>query len=99
MRNPSGAVHGGVIAEVISMTINALAWYCAGQRQNPAISIQLSYPRPGILGETIFVRATAIHAGRTIAYTDATAWQNDREDKPFAIGTGVHYTAMALDED
>ncbi|MBR1780947.1 MAG: PaaI family thioesterase [Oscillospiraceae bacterium] len=99
MRNPGGAVHGGVIAEIISMAVNALAWYCAGQRHNPAISIQLSYPRPGLIGPEIFVRATAIHAGRTIAYTEAAAWQQDREDRPFAVGTGVHYIAMALDED
>lgn len=99
MRNPGGAVHGGVIAEAISMTINALAWYYAGMKQNPAISIQLSYPRPAVLGQKIYVRATAIHAGKNMAYVGALAWQNGREDKPFATGTGVHYTAAALDED
>lgn len=99
MRNPGGAVHGGVIAEAISMTVNALAWYYAGMKQNPAISIQLSYPRPAIIGEKIFVRATAIHAGKNMAYVGALAWQKDREDKPFATGTGVHYTAAALEED
>lgn len=99
MRNPGGAVHGGVIAEAISMTINALAWYYAGMKHNPAISIQLSYPRPALLGQRIYVRATAIHAGKNMAYVGALAWQNDREDKPFATGTGVHYTAAALDED
>jgi acyl-coenzyme A thioesterase PaaI-like protein len=99
MRNPGGAVHGGVIAEAISMTINALAWYYADKKQNPAISIQLSYPRPALIGKTIYVRATAIHAGKSMAYVGALAWQDDREDKPFATGTGVHYTAAAVDDD
>lgn len=99
MRNPGGAVHGGVIAEAISMAINALAWYYAGQKQNPAVSIQLSYPRPAIIGKEIFVRATAIHAGKNMAYVGAIAWQDDHEDKPFATGTGVHYTAAAIDDD
>ena len=99
MRNPGGAVHGGVIAEAISMTVNALAWYYAGKKHNPAISIQLSYPRPAMVGQPIFVRATAIHAGKNMAYVGALAWQGDREDKPFATGTGVHYTAAAVEED
>lgn len=99
MRNPGGAVHGGVIAEAISMTVNALAWYYAGRRHNPAISIQLSYPRPAIVGEKIFVRATAIHAGKNMAYVGALAWQAGRENTPFATGTGVHYTAAAVEED
>ena len=99
MRNPGGAVHGGVIAEAISMTVNALAWYYAGGKHNPAISIQLSYPRPAIVGQRIYVRATAIHAGKSMAYVGALAWQGDREDKPFATGTGVHYTAAAVDVD
>ena len=90
---------GGVIAEAISMAVNALAWYYAGQKQNPAISIQLSYPRPALVGHTIYVRATAIHAGKNMAYVGALAWQDDREDKPFATGTGVHYTAAAIDDD
>lgn len=98
MRNPGGAVHGGVIAEAISMAINALAWYYAGCRHNPAISIQLSYPRPAKIGEKIYVRATAISAGRSMAYVGASAWQGDNEEKPFATGTGVHYTAAATDE-
>ena len=71
----------------------------AGQKQNPAISIQLSYPRPALVGHTIYVRATAIHAGKNMAYVGALAWQDDREDKPFATGTGVHYTAAAIDDD
>lgn len=99
MRNPGGAVHGGVIAEAISMTINALAWYYAEQKQNPAVSIQISYPRPALIGHTIYVRATAIHAGKTMAYVGALAWQDDREGKPFATGTGVHYTAAAIEDD
>ena len=98
MRNPGGAVHGGVIAEAISMTVNALAWYYAGKKHNPAISLQLSYPRPAIVGKKIFVRATAIHAGKNMAYVGALAWQPGREDKPFATGTGVHYTAAAVEE-
>ena len=99
MRNPGGAVHGGVIAEAISMTINALAWYYAGQKQNPAVSIQLSYPRPAVIGKDIFVRATAIHAGKSMAYVGAIAWQDDKEDKPFATGTSVHYTAAAIEDE
>ena len=82
-----------------TLAVNALAWYCAGQKQNPAISIQLSYPRPALVGHTIYVRATAIHAGKNMAYVGALAWQDDREDKPFATGTGVHYTAAAIDDD
>lgn len=99
MRNQGGAVHGGVIAEAISITINALAWYYAGMRHNPVVSLQLSYPRPALMGQRMYVRATAIHAGKNMAYVGATAWQSDREDKPFATGTGVHYTAAAVDED
>lgn len=99
MRNQGGAVHGGIIAEAISLTINALAWYYAGMRHNPVVSLQLSYPRPALMGQRIFVRATAVHAGKNMAYISALAWQQDREDKPFATGTGVHYTAAALDED
>ena len=41
-----GAVHGGVIAEAISIAINALAWYYAGMRHNPVVSLQLSIPVP-----------------------------------------------------
>ena len=71
MRNPSGAIHGGVIAEAISMSINALAQY----------------------------QASAVHAGKNMAYVSARAWQEGRENKPFATGTGVHYTAAAVEED
>ena len=98
MRNPGGMLHGGVVAEAISMTVNALAWYYAGKKHNPAISLQLSYPRPAIVGEELYVRATAIHAGKNMAYVGAVAWQSDREDKPCATGTGVHYTAVAAEE-
>ena len=99
MCNQGGNIHGGVIAEAISMSVNALAWYYAGRKQNPCISLQLCYPRPGLAGERIYVRATAVHAGKNMAYVSAVAWQKGREDKPFATGTGVHYTAAALEED
>ncbi len=98
MSNPGGAVHGGVIAEAISISVNALACYYAGMKQNPCISLQLCYPRPGLIGERIYVRATAVHAGKNMAYVSAVAWQKGREDKPFATGTGVHYTAAAMEE-
>ena len=99
MRNPSGAIHGGVIAEAISMSINALAWYCAGMKQNPCVSLQLCYPRPGLMGQRIYVQASAVHAGKNMAYVSARAWQEGQENKPFATGTGVHYTAAAVEED
>ena len=99
MRNPSGAIHGGVIAEAISMSINALAWYCAGMKQNPCVSLQLCYPRPGLMGQRSYVQASAVHAGKNMAYVSARAWQEGRENKPFATGTGVHYTAAAVEED
>ncbi len=99
MRNPGGAVHGGVIAEALSMTMNALAWYYAGMKHNPAISIQISYPRPALVGQPMLVRATAVHAGKNMAYIAVQAWQGDREDKPFAAGSGVNYTAAAQEEE
>lgn len=92
MANPHGAIHGGIIATMLDTTMGALAYYMAGEKITPTITMKVDYVAPGLMDLPVHAGCKCTRCGGTMAYITCKAWQAD-EDKPFATADGVYYTA------
>lgn len=84
-RNPSGAVHGGVIfclADVMGgtacRTVDALP---------VTVSSTISYMRPMLGGEMIYAKADIVRRGRTTIFVDVRVLNDDMEETAMLQGT------------
>lgn len=84
-RNPSGAVHGGVIfciADVMGgtacRTVDALP---------VTVSSTISYMRPMIGGEVIYARADIVKRGKTTIFVDVRVFNDRMEETAMLQGT------------
>mgnify|MGYP002233644546 CR=1 FL=1 len=68
MRNPMGVMHGGAVAGALDITMGSLTFYCSGEFVTPTININVSYERPIATGKRLFVEATCLSCGKTMAY-------------------------------
>lgn len=89
MRNPEGAVHGGILATMfdnaMGMTASAL---CGGL--TPTVEMQVSYLDPVTPDKPVQVRVTLRRAGRTLVRLTAELWQVDPA-APAATATGTFF--------
>lgn len=92
MENPNGVLHGGLIATIMDNAMGILANYYGEERLTQTVSFQVSYLRPGILGEEVYVKARLTKRGKTMQYVSSEAWLAGKEDKLIATATGVYFT-------
>lgn len=94
MRNPMGAVHGGVVAILLD---NAMGINCACHcgMPTPTVSMTVNFALSVPLDATVVVRTRLTRMGRTVAYLTAEIFLPGDPDTVLATGTGVYYTANA----
>ena len=84
-RNPSGAVHGGVIfclADVMGGTA------CRTTDALPVtVSSTISYMRPMLGGEVIYARADVVKRGKTTLFVDVRVLNDKMEETAMLQGT------------
>lgn len=96
MRNPADVMHGGAVAGALDITMGSLTFYMAGEFLTPTINMNVSYERPVPLGRRLYVEATCLSCGKTMAYATAKAWIEGQEDKIVASAAGTYYTASGM---
>ena len=93
MRNPAGVMHGGAVAGAMDITMGSLTFYMSGENLTPTITMNVSYERPIPTGKRLFVEATCLSCGRTMAYASSRAWVEGAPEKIVASASGTYYTA------
>lgn len=96
MRNPAGVMHGGAVAGAMDITMGSLTFYMCGEFLTPTINMNVSYERPIPTGKRLFVEATCLSCGKTMAYATAQAWLEDHPEKIVASAAGTYYTASGV---
>lgn len=96
MRNPMGVMHGGAVAGAMDIAMGILTFYCSGEFITPTISMNVSYERPISTGKRLFVEATCLSCGRTMAYAAARGWLEGAPEKTVCSATGTYYTASGV---
>ena len=96
MRNPAGVMHGGAVAGVLDLTMGSLTFYMSGEYLTPTINMNVSYERPIATGKRLFVEATCLSCGRTMAYATARGWMEDAPEKTVCSAAGTYYTASGV---
>jgi len=64
MCNPTGRVHGGVLAAISDDIMGALTFINDPQGFNPAINLSIDFISSAKLGDTIVARASMVRAGQ-----------------------------------
>ena len=90
MRNPGGALHGGVIAAMIDTTMGSLSYYMSGEKLTPTITMKVDYVAPGRMEYPVYVGCKCTRCGGIMGYYTCKAWQVD-EDKPIVTADGVYF--------
>ena len=87
-RNPTGAIHGGILGTMIDTSMGTLTYALTGGL-TPTINLTVSYLRPAPGNERIFIRAKASRIGRSVAYVTAEIWAESAPDKLVATAEGT----------
>lgn len=95
-RNPAGVMHGGAVAGALDITMGSLTFYMSGEYLTPTISMTTSFERPIPTGKKMFVEATCLSCGKTMAYATAKAWMEGAPDKIVSSASGTYYTASGI---
>ena len=93
MANPSGILHGGVTASLMDLTMGLLCRYFGGGVMTPTVSMEVSYLKPGIIGQSILIRADMTMTGFTLCHATGIAWMEGAEDRTVCTSTGVYYVS------
>lgn len=96
MRNPAGVMHGGAVAGALDITMGSLTFFMSGEFLTPTISMTTSYERPIPTGKKMFVEATCLSCGKTMAYATAKAWMEGAPEKIVCSASGTYYTASGI---
>lgn len=91
MQNPVGNVHGGIIGTAFDEAIGTLAFFAAGDKMAPTVSLQVSYIRPVPLGRRFYIRSWINSSGRTLINAMAEAWLEGEEDSLVATATASYF--------
>lgn len=91
MQNPVGNVHGGIIGTAFDEAIGTLAFFSAGDRMAPTVSLQVSYIRPVPLERRVFIRSWVTSSGKTLINAMAEAWLDGEEDSLVATATASYF--------
>lgn len=71
--NPSGNIHGGMIATILDMSMGILCHTLAGMRATPTVNLNVQYLNPGKRGDHLLVEVQADKLGRTMIYVTGRA--------------------------
>lgn len=96
MRNPVGVMHGGCVAGAMDITMGSLTFYMSGEYLTPTINMNVSYERPIPSGKRLFVEATCLSCGKTMAYATARGWIEGSPEKTVCSAAGTYYTASGV---
>lgn len=91
MKNPSGVMHGGIVATVFDLTMGLLARFCSGGSLSPTTNLQVAFLRPIPAGQTLIVNAECGLSGKTLCALTATAWLEGRPEKHTATASGTYF--------
>lgn len=58
--------------------------------------MNVSYERPIATGKRLFVEATCLSCGRTMAYATARGWMEGTPEKTVCSAAGTYYTASGV---
>jgi len=94
MKNPFGAVHGGMVTTMMDSAMGCFASCVAGVG-TPTISIDTNYLRPVPLDQRLCIRAKVTGLGRTVAYLSGEAWMEGCPEKLVATACGTYFTGGA----
>jgi uncharacterized protein (TIGR00369 family) len=88
MSNPSGVMHGGMVASLFDQTIGSLTFYMAEEHITPTINLQVNFLRPVALDRRLYIKAYCQSCGKTMAYATAEMWNEG--GKIAATATGIY---------
>lgn len=96
--NPkTGVVHGGVITSLIDTTsgLSVFSWL-EGPEAIATLDLRIDYLRSATPDLPIYCRAECYRFGRQIAFTRATAYQDDGKDPiAYSVGTFMRDSSKA----
>ncbi len=96
MRNPAGVMHGGTVAGAVDSAMGSLTFYLSGEFLTPTINMNVSYERPIATGKRLFIEATCLSCGKTMAYATARAYLEGQPEKTVASACGTYFTASGM---
>lgn len=85
-------LHGGAVAGMLDQSMGLLCFAVCG-RVPPTVELQISYLRPVMLDDRLFVKSRVLSAGRTFWHVICEAWMESFPEKPVASGTGIYFSA------
>lgn len=86
--NPSGNIHGGMIATFLDMSMGILCHTLAGMRATPTVNLNIQYLNPGKMGDHLLIDVKADKLGRTLLYVSGQA-VSEQTGKVVAMLNGV----------
>ena len=89
-----GRLHGGIIASLLD---DVMGWSCntLGRFGNVTVDMNLNFFSPVFQGGEIIAEGTVVHAGRSIAVTEGSVWDNT--GKLIAKSRGTFYVTKNAD--
>lgn len=88
MLNPSGLLHGGVLATFFDIAMGVLAIGLNENVLTPTANLSVNFVRPVQNGECVTIAAHCHHDGRTMLQTSATA-RSSAQDAECAYATAI----------
>lgn len=86
----TGVVHGGAVSALMDTTCGAavMSHPQAGASATATLDLRIDYMRGATPGQSVRARASCIRVTRSIAFVQATAFDDDTE-APIAMATGA----------
>ncbi len=89
-RNPTGSLHGGIIASMLDTAMGCLAISFAG-KMTPTISMETSYLHAIPLNDRLYVKSKLTMAGHSLCHVTAEAWMENLPEMIVATAAGVYH--------
>lgn len=92
MRNANGTLHGGMCATVVDQAMGFIA-YCLmpGKGIAPTVQLQVTYHRPLIPGEEVFVLVKVLSQSKSLMHLTAEAALVTAPDRVCLTSTGTFF--------
>ena len=85
----TGVIHGGPVSTLLdSVSGLAVIAHPDNTAMTATIDLRIDYMRPAPIGQNLTANAEVYHTTKTVAFTRATAWADDKT-KPIAQATGA----------
>lgn len=89
-RNVYGTMHGGALATVLDVAMSLMCKAVIGEDTAPSLDMSINFLKGVPIGETLYLRASVVRAGRTIVVVQARGW-TENEASPNVSSTGSFY--------